>query len=59
MVNRQTRESSIYYGWYIVATTMFIAFLGVVTRQGFGVFVNPMSADFDWNRGTISVAASL
>jgi MFS family permease len=28
-------------------------------RSGFGVFVIPMSEDFGWNRGTISLAASI
>ena len=54
-----TKKSPVYYGWYIVAATMFISFVGVGTRQGFGVFVVPMSEDFGWSRGTISLAASL
>ena len=49
----------IYYGWYVVATTVFIAFVGVGARQGFGVFVVPMSEDFGWSRSSISFAASL
>ena len=49
----------IYYGWYVVATTVFIAFVGVGARQGFGVFVVPMSEDFGWSRSSISLAASL
>ena len=53
------KKSPVYYGWYIVAATMFISFVGVGTRQGFGVFVIPMSEDFGWSRGTISLAASL
>jgi MFS family permease len=28
-------------------------------RSGFGVFVLPMSAEFGWNRGTISLAAAI
>jgi MFS family permease len=28
-------------------------------RSGFGVFVLPMSAEFDWNRSTISLAAAI
>jgi MFS family permease len=28
-------------------------------RSGFGVFVIPMSAEFGWNRGTISLAAAI
>ena len=54
-----SRPTNVYYGWYVVATTVFIAFIGVGARQGFGVFVVPMSAEFDWSRSSISFAASL
>jgi len=48
-----------YYGWYIVATCVFIAFLTNGARNAFGIFVLPLEHDFGWNRGAISVAASL
>ena len=54
-----TNKSPMYYGWYIVATAMIIGFIGAGSRQGFGIFVVPMSEEFGWNRGTISFAASL
>jgi MFS family permease len=53
------KPSAIYYGWFIVATSFFISFLTVGTRNGFGVFVIPMSKDFGWDRGTISLPASI
>jgi MFS family permease len=49
----------IFYGWFIVATTFVIAALTTGPRNGFGVFVVPMSADFGWNRSTVSLAAAL
>ena len=58
-MNNPPKPSSIYYGWYVVAATVFIAFIGVGARQGFGVFVVPMSDDFGWSRSSISFAASL
>ena len=54
-----TRRRGTYYGWYIVATAMFIAAVTTGARNGFGVFVIPMSESFDWNRTTISVAAGI
>ena len=54
-----TNKSPMYYGWYIVATAMIIGFIGAGSRQGFGIFVVPMSEVFGWNRGTMSFAASL
>jgi MFS family permease len=36
-----------------------MALVTMGARSGFGVFVMPMSADFGWNRGTISLAAAI
>jgi len=59
MSKTTTSKPPLYYGWYVVATCTFIAFVTVGARNSFGIFVIPMSEHFDWNRGTISVAASL
>ena len=48
-----------YYGWYVVITAMFIAAVTTGARNGFGIFVIPMSEAFDWSRTTISIAAAL
>lgn len=53
------RKAAPYYGWYVVATCFFIAFLTVGSRNAFGIFVIPMSEEFGWNRTTISLAAGL
>jgi sugar phosphate permease len=52
-------KKPIYYGWYVLAATMFIGFVGTGARNSFGVFVVPMSEEFEWNRFTISLAAAL
>ena len=58
--NRQTTERKpIFYGWYIVATCIFVAFVTNGARNSFGIFVLPMSEEFEWSRGTISFAAAL
>src|SRR5262249_56197838 len=54
-----TSRPRLYYGWWIVATTFCMALVSMGARSGFGVFVLPMSAEFGWNRGTISLAASI
>ena len=59
MTDSQPKSPGIYYGWYILGTAMFIAFVTTGARNGFGVFVIPMSEEFDWNRTTISVVAAL
>jgi len=52
-------KKPIYYGWYVCAATMFIAFVATGARNSFGVFVVPMSEEFEWNRFTISAAAAV
>ena len=50
----------VYYGWLIAATTCVMAFVTMGSGgKVFGVFVMPMSAEFGWQRGTISLAAAL
>ena len=49
----------VFYGWFVVATCMFIAFLTMGTRNAFGAFVVPMEAEFEWNRTIVSWAAAL
>ena len=53
------RRKGVYYGWYVVVTAMFIAAVTTGARNGFGVFVLPMSEAFEWNRTTISIAAGI
>lgn len=58
----QTTEKTnkpIYYGWYVCAATMFVGFVVIGVRNSFGVFVVPMSEEFEWNRFTVSIAAGL
>lgn len=57
-VNNPARPG-IFYGWFVVATCMFIAFLTMGTRNAFGAFVVPMEAEFEWNRTVVSWAAAL
>ena len=54
---RQRRN--IYYGWYVMVTAMFIAGVTTGARNGFGVFVIPMSDDLGFTRTGISIAAGI
>lgn len=56
---RPQQRPGVYYGWYVVAAAMFIAAVTTGARNGFGVFVIPMSEAFEWNRTTISIAAGI
>ena len=42
----------IFYGWFIVAAGFFSLFVSMGARNGFGVFINPMEADFEWGGRT-------
>jgi len=49
----------IFHGWYVVGACIVTSMVIVGARNSIGVFVIPMSEDFGWNRGTVSLAASL
>ena len=51
--------SGIYFGWYVVATCAFIGLITMGARNAFGIFIIPMTDDFGWSRGAISIAAAL
>ena len=51
-----SQRKGTYYGWYVLLTAMFIAGVTTGARNGFGVFVIPMSEDLDFTRTGISIA---
>ena len=55
----RNQKPPLFYGWFLVAITFFIALTTVGGRQSFGTFVLPMSEEFGWNRSTMSLAASI
>ena len=59
MTEKQPARPGIYYGWYVMFTAMFIAGVTTGARNGFGVFVIPMSEDLDFSRTGISIAAGI
>lgn len=56
MKDTENTPSGIYYGWYIVATTMFLALVSTGARQSFGIFIIPLEEEFGWSRFTLSLA---
>lgn len=48
-----------FYGWFIVGTTFFMAFLAVGTRNGFGLFFKPWKEEFGWSVSDISAVAAV
>ena len=59
MAHTTSAKPGIYFGWYIVAAFFFFALLTNGVRSAFGIFVIPMSEEFGWSRGSISLAAAL
>ena len=56
MSQPNARPREVFHGWYILATIFFVSVVSNGARTGFGAFVLPMEAEFDWNRSTISAA---
>ena len=59
MTEKQPARPGTYYGWYVIFTAMFIAGVTTGARNGFGVFVIPMSEDLDFSRTGISIAGAI
>ena len=52
-------RNGIFYGWFIVAAGAFALFMSMGARNGFGVFVVPMTDDLGWSRTEISAAIAV
>jgi MFS family permease len=51
--------SSFYYGWFVVAASFVIVLLSMGVYGSFGNFLKPMSAEFGWDRTTVSLPAAV
>ncbi|MCE2451326.1 MAG: MFS transporter [Nitrospinae bacterium] len=58
-VSANASPKKTYYGWYILAGCFFMMFLGLATRNSFGLFLKPMIADFNISRASLSLPFSL
>ncbi len=52
-------KRKIYWGWYVVLGAFLILGINYGARYCFGVFVKPMSLEYQWSRSVISLGASL
>ena len=59
MVPETVRREGIFYGWFVLAAGFFVLFIATGSRGGFGVFVIPLTEEFDWTREAISRAIAI
>lgn len=62
MANDDTKElfgKSVYYGWFILAASFYLLFIGYGMRHTFGIFFKPILAEFQVDRATLSLAFSI
>ena len=60
MLQYLTGDRRIFYGYFVVAVSMYALFVSMGARNGLGVFINPMEADGIWqNRTAISAVIGL
>ena len=57
----QTQRKPFFFGWWVVFSAFTGIFFGYSTFIGvtFGLFVKPLSAEFDWTRTQISLALTI
>ena len=56
MHSTEKAKNPIYYGWYVVAATGFVAFVTTGARSSFGIFIIPLEDEFGWSRFMLSLA---
>ena len=52
-------RNGIFYGWIVLGAGFFALFVSMGARNGFGVFVVPMTGDLGWTRTEISAAIAV
>ena len=50
---------NIHYGWIVVLGTALMLFGGAGSRFSFGVFLKPVTEEFDWSRGSLAGALAV
>jgi MFS family permease len=53
------RGKGLYYGWLIVGASFLITLLSTGVQSSFNNFLKPMSAEFGWDRATVSLPAAV
>lgn len=56
---RTTARKGIFYGWFVLAACAFVLFMSTGARNGFGVFIIPLTDEFGWSRGSLSFAIAV
>jgi sugar phosphate permease len=52
-------KRDIYWGWFVVAGAFLVLSINYGARYCFGIFVKPMSAEYQWSRSVVSLGASI
>jgi MFS family permease len=58
-LERSTARKGIFYGWFVLAAGFFALFMATGARNGFGVFIIPLTDEFGWSRGSLSLAIAI
>jgi MFS family permease len=56
---RLAKRQGVYYGWLVAGASFCIVLLNTGVQQSFGNFLKPMSAEFGWDRATVSLPAAI
>jgi MFS family permease len=54
-----SKQSRIFYGWFVVAAAFFVTFVGFGSAYTFSAFVASLQHDFSASRGSVSLVFSL
>jgi MFS family permease len=55
----QAKTQRLFYGWVVVATAFCVALVAYGVQYSFGIFIEPLKADFGWSGALVGGAVSL
>ncbi|MBI3327339.1 MAG: MFS transporter, partial [Nitrospinae bacterium] len=58
-MRQQGGGEALYYGWFVAGASFVIVLLSTGVQSSFGNFLKPMSAEFGWDRATVSLPAAV
>ncbi len=55
----KNKTKDIYYGWFIVLATFIALMVLSIRNYSFGVFIDPLTEDFGWDRAPLTLVFSI
>ncbi len=58
-MEEREKNDKIYYGWFVVLGAFLALLISSIRSYSFGVFIDPLTQEFDWSRGPLTLGFSI